>query len=196
MMRLRSWFLLLPALAALSLPAPRAGAAELAGVAVPDVQTLNGQTLVLNGAGLRTYSVFNVRIYVAALYLPRRGSDAEAILDAAAPKILLFRFLHDVSLEKEQKAWRDGLAENCVDPCRLNQAEVEAFLASLRPISAGDNFLLVFQPDGMAAYENGQPLGRVNDPQFARVVLAMFIGPHARNEDLRRGLLGQGQNGG
>jgi hypothetical protein len=58
--------------------APRA--AELNGIKLPDTRQVAEVTLVLNGLGLRTYSVFRVPIYVAGLYLEQRDSSADAIL--------------------------------------------------------------------------------------------------------------------
>ena len=58
-----------------------AAAVELDGVAMPEAQTVAGARLALNGLALRTYSFLRVHIYVAALYLEHRTSDAKAILE-------------------------------------------------------------------------------------------------------------------
>ena len=54
-----------------------APAAELAGVTMPDTDTVEGKTLKLNGLGLRKKMVF--KVYVAGLYLETpvegRGGD-------------------------------------------------------------------------------------------------------------------------
>ena len=53
--------------AVLLLFASVAAAAELDGVAMPDMQDVAGYHLVLNGVGLRTYSLLRVHIYVVGL---------------------------------------------------------------------------------------------------------------------------------
>ncbi len=176
---------------------PRADAAQLAGVSLPNREVLGAQTLVLNGIGLRTFSVLHVHVYVAGLYLPRPMGDANAILQSAAPKILRLHFVHDVSVSKVRQSWRKGLTDNCVAPCELNAAELDEFLASLQPVSAGEDIKLIFDKQGLDAYENGQPIGHVPDPQFARLMLAVFIGPHVDTPKLKRELLGAdaGQGG-
>ena len=73
-----------------------AAAAELDGVVMPDKQDIAGHHLVLNGLGLRTYSLLRVHIYVAGLYLERRTTDPAAILVSNQPKMLRFVFLRDV----------------------------------------------------------------------------------------------------
>ncbi|WP_419582428.1 chalcone isomerase family protein, partial [Thiolapillus sp.] len=60
---------LLPALVA---------AKTLEGVDLPEQVPVEGRNLVLNGAGIREKFFFD--IYVAALYLPARMSDAARIL--------------------------------------------------------------------------------------------------------------------
>ena len=67
-----------------------AAAAELDGVVMPDKQDVAGYHLVLNGLGLRTYSILRVHIYVAGLYLERRTIDPNAILSSSQPKLLRF----------------------------------------------------------------------------------------------------------
>lgn len=169
----------------------RARAAQLAGVNLPDTETVSGQTLRLNGIGLRTYSLMHVHVYVAGLYLPQPMDNADAILDSSSPKILRMHFVHDVSLDKVQEAWRTGLNDNCIAPCTLDQSKVDQFLSHLSPVKAGEEVTFVFNDQGFDAYENGAPIGHMNDPQFARLVLAVFIGPKVETPDLKRELLGQ-----
>ena len=70
-------------------------AADVKGVKIADsiTQPESGQTLVLNGTGMRTKFVFD--IYVGALYLSEKSSDAKAILDSATPKRVAMHFLRD-----------------------------------------------------------------------------------------------------
>jgi len=53
-------------------------AAEVAGVKVGDNAQVGAQTLVLNGAGIRSKWMF--KVYVGALYLPQKQASAEAII--------------------------------------------------------------------------------------------------------------------
>ncbi|MBU6398348.1 MAG: chalcone isomerase family protein [Rhodospirillales bacterium] len=178
-------------LLALSAMAPlRAQAAQLGGVTMPDAQTLGTQTLTLNGIGLRTYSILHVHIYVAGLYLPHPMNNAHSILQSAEPKILSLHFVRSVGLAKVRSSWKKGLTANCMAPCRLSNADLQQFLATLKPVSAGENIKFIFQNQGMNAYENGQFVGHVGNPQLARLVLAVFIGPHVNAPKLKAELLG------
>ncbi|MDE1895913.1 MAG: chalcone isomerase family protein [Rhodospirillales bacterium] len=170
--------------------APRAQAAQLAGVTMPNAQTLGAQTLTLNGIGLRTYSFMHVHIYVAGLYLPQPMNDASSILTSPEPKILSLHFLHSVGITQERSSWKKGLTNNCMAPCALSNAELQEFLATLKPISAGEEIQFIFEGQGMNAYENGHLVGHVGNPQLARLVLAVFIGPHVDAVNLKKQLLG------
>ena len=59
--------------AALTLSAVTASAATVAGVNIADTTTVNGQNLVLNGAGLRK-KLF-IKVYTGALYLPAKQAN-------------------------------------------------------------------------------------------------------------------------
>ena len=68
-----------------------AHAAALDGVSLPDTQWSNGKNLLLNGIGLRTYSVFSIHIYVAGLYLEHLNDNANAIIESSESKLLEIR---------------------------------------------------------------------------------------------------------
>lgn len=57
---------------------------RLAEIAVPDSHTLAGQSLWLNGAGVR--SRLSVDVYVGALYLPATSREAQTIVEMPGPK--------------------------------------------------------------------------------------------------------------
>src|SRR4051812_8029123 len=85
-----------------------ANAADLDGVAIPDVWAVNGIQMRLNGIGLRTFSVLGIRIYVAALYLERRSDNSDTILHSPETKLLDIRFLRDVDAKDARKAWKES----------------------------------------------------------------------------------------
>lgn len=178
-------------LAALALvPLTVARAAELDGIAMPDMQVADGTRMRLNGIGLRTYSVFGIHIYVAGLYLERTNNNPDAILRSSERKLLDIRFLRDVDAEDARRAWQNGFNENCKAPCHLDPHDVERFLASVPSIHAGDETSLFFTPRGVDVKFNGRSMGDIADPHFAETMLATFIGPVPPTPRLKRELLG------
>jgi len=145
---------------------------------------------MLNGIALRTYSIFRIPIYVAGLYLVRRDSDPDHILQSTDTKLLDIRFIHSVGAEDARTAWREGFDQNCVAPCRLAPDEVERFLAAVPPMRKGDSFSILFTGDGAEIAANGHPVGHIPNRGFATAVLATFIGPQPPTERLKQELLG------
>lgn len=181
--------ILLVALASLASLAV-ARAADLDGVSIPDTQLVDGRRLVLNGIGLRTYSVFDIHIYVAGLYLERQSDNAETILHSPETKLLDLHFLHDVNAEDAREAWLDGFDKNCQPPCYLDPRDIQRFLAAVTSIQKGDETKLLFTSSGAVVTSNGQLTGHINDPHFAEVILATFIGAAPPTARLKRELLG------
>lgn len=169
---------------------PHVQATQLGGVSFPATETVGNTTLVLNGVGLRTYSIFAVHVYVAGLYLQQPSHDANAILSSSGDKILLLHFVHNVSAEKVRDAWREGLLRECPASCGIKPGQLSVFLSSVPALHAGETVKFVFSPDGVHVYYDQQLAGYIPDPKFARLMLAVFIGQHTSAPQLRRELLG------
>ena len=180
-------------LAAIALAPLAANAASLDGVSMPDTRVVDGVNMRLNGIGLRTYSVVGIHIYVAGLYLERQSDNSDSILQSPERKLLNFHFVHDIDAKDAREAWQDGFASNCKPPaCQLDPGDVQRFLASVPAVHRGDQSSMWFTPKGVDITLNGRPMGQVNDPHFATVMLATFIGPVPPSEKLKRELLGSG----
>jgi hypothetical protein len=164
-------------------------AAELNGVTVPDSVESDSSTLVLNGLGVREASVFKVDVYVGALYLESRSSDAEAILASTGPKHLALHFLREVEVDKIRDGWTEGFAKNASNPDEL-QPRIDAFNALMTDMGEGGDITLRFQGDRVEVSINGTVQGVVQGEDFARAALAIWLGPNPPNEGLRKGLLG------
>jgi hypothetical protein len=167
-----------------------ARAAVLDGVSMPDTRVADGTQMRLNGIGLRTFSVVGIRIYVAGLYLEQRSGDPDAILQSKQRKLLDIRFLREVGAEDARQAWRDGFEQNCRAPCYLDRRDVERFLAAVPSMHEGDATTLLFTSNSVHVTLNGQPIGDIVDPHFAKTMLATFIGPEPPTPRLKRELLG------
>ncbi len=187
--------IVIAALALLSLGGT-ASAASLDGVNFPDRYPVNGQTLTLNGLGERTLTVFNVRIYVAGLYLAQPSHDAAAIMASTTPKVLVLSFLHGGSKAEVEKEYRAGEAQNCSDGscAATNQTDFEKLVAAAPAVKVGDTTTYVFTQRGVRVLANNQVIGDYANPDLANHLLAGFIGAHPPSAPLRSALLGNGSN--
>jgi Chalcone isomerase-like len=177
--------LLVPSLAS----AVKVGETEL-----PDTWTLNEQTLVLNGAGIREYSFLRIPVYAAALYLPARQQNESAILKATTPRVVHMKMLRDASRDDSAKAWDVYLAANCKPPCLMNNEARQKFLKLIPDTRSGDTQTFVFRESELEIFRNGKSLGTIVDAAFTIVVLASWIGEVPTTENLKKRLLGIAQN--
>ncbi len=163
-------------------------ACELADVTLPDSIQLGGQTLKLNGMGLR--EMLFIDIYVGGMYLPSfTASDTEAIT-ADVPKRMVMHFIfHEVTREQMIDTFREGLENN---PEAKSMGErAERLYAVMETCNAGDQVLLDYVPgQGLAIYLKGELKDTIPGADFMQAVWMLFIGPVPPSKKLKRGLLG------
>ncbi|MEN8664094.1 MAG: chalcone isomerase family protein [Polycyclovorans sp.] len=170
--------------------APAAAETVVEGQRFPDQWRLDsGETLQLNGAGLRTYGMLRFKIYVAGLYLPSPSRDAEALLQIDAPRLLHMVFLRDGSQADTVKAWEVYLQKNCPAPCTIPEAAWQKFQSLLPETVSGESQTYLFTSEGLEVSRQGQSLGRIEDPEFARLILATWLGDEPTSPQLKAALL-------
>jgi hypothetical protein len=161
----------------------------------PERVVADGKTLVKNGEGLRTATIFNVKVYRAALYLPEKNGDAETVLASPGPKRLEMRFFRDVSGADMRNAWDENFRENCTQDCEKGRQELEKVKRWMRDAKEGDVLAIDFRPNGVRLAMNGETLGEttggVDGGAFSRELLRIWLGKRPPNEALKEGLLGR-----
>ena len=182
------------ALAALALCAASPALAEqkIAGVAFPDSAVVGGQTLRLNGAGLRRK--FIVKVYAGGLYLAAPSRDAAAIVAADAPKRVRMVFLRKVSKAQVLDAYREGFEKNSGGP------GLAALVAKLDRIAAaipaelreGTEMLVTYVPgEGTTVVAAGGGTATVEGKEFADALFLNWLGAKPADDDLKAGMLGR-----
>ncbi len=169
-----------------------ARAASVGGYSLPDTYAVDGQTLHLNGIGIRALSIIGIKIYVAALYLAAPGRDARAIEGAATPKVLLLQYLHDGSKQQVEDEYRKGQRQNCGHgECpQSDAADFERLVAAAPPVKVGDTTTYIVTSRGLRVLANNRPVIDIANPDLGMRMLDGFIGAHPPTTDLRDALLG------
>ncbi len=166
-------------------------AATLDGVTMPDTLTIQGQTLRLNGMGLRTFTFLKIHGYVAGLYVAEHVHAAAPILNSAGLKLLQIRYVHSAGLGRVQDEFRNGRERSCAEGCpKENDAAFEQLLGTARPVEPGNTTTYIFRPDGVEVLFNETSLATIRNADFARRMLDGMIGAHPPSTMLRDGLLG------
>jgi len=175
--------------------ATSASAATMGGAILPDTYPVAGQPLALNGIGLRTLTVFNVKAYVAGLYLAKPSRNAAEILASTTPKVLLLQFLHSGSKAEVEAQFRKGEETNCASGgcAPADQADFEALIKAMPGVAVGDTLTFMFDGRGGGrVLTNNRQISSFTNPDLCYQLLNGFIGPRPPSTDLRQHLLGLG----
>ena len=176
--------------AALTL-ATAAGAATVAGVNIADSADVNGQKLVLNGAGLR--KKFVIKVYTGALYLPSKQSNPAAILGADTPRRMVMHFVYDVDKDKIAKAWEEGLEANTPNASADVKKAFHSLSAWMEDMKEGQELVMTYVPGtGTTVEVNGEVKGTLAGKAVNDAILATWIGAKpGPGGDFKKAVLGQ-----
>ena len=168
-------------------------AAELSGVFVDDqIQAANGETLILNGLGLR--EKLWVDVYVGSLYLPQKSDDVAVILSRPGAWRVQLDFVYkEVSSKKLLDAWREGFEKNQdQDSLAQLQARIEQFYSYFADSAiAKDRYVFDYLPGkGIEISKNGELLGLIPGEDFKNALLEIWLGNHPADKKLKKGMLG------
>jgi hypothetical protein len=166
-------------------------ALTVAGVNMEDRTTVNGQTLVFNGAGLRK-KLF-IKVYVGGLYLPAKQGNAAAILAADTPRRQVMHFLYSVSKNQMCEAWDEGLEDNTKNAPADVKAAFKTLCSWMEPIPKGNRLVLTYVPGSGTTVEiNGKAKGTLPGKATADAILATWIGPKpGPGQDFKNAVLGK-----
>jgi hypothetical protein len=169
-------------------------AVEIEGQKLEPTVSLGGQTLVLNGAGLRKRAIF--KVYVAGLYAGQKSTSAAAITGEKGPRRVSMRMLRDLEAQSVIDSFTEGLRNNTPEAQLATlKPQVDAFVATLKAIGEvkkGDVINFDYTPDGGTRITvNGQPKGNpIPGGDFYAAVLRIWLGDKPADETLKKGMLG------
>lgn len=177
--------------ATLALAATTASAATVAGVNIADTADVNGQKLVLNGAGLR--KKFVVKVYTGALYLPAKQSNAAALLGADTARRQVLHFLYDVDKGKMAEAWEEGLEDNTPNAGADVKAAFKNLSAWMEDMKEGQEIVMTYVPGtGTTVMVNGKNKGTLPGKAVNDAILSTWIGAKpGPGNDFKKAILGQ-----
>lgn len=177
------------ALALFLVAPPAASAAEVAGVTMADRVEVDGQSLVLNGMGLR--EKFFVDVYVAGLYLPAKQRSETAIFGSDTPRRLVMHFVHDVTKDQVCEAWQDSLKGNRPNAPAALAADFDTLCGWMEDVTEGEEMVFTYLPEtGTTVTVRGEEKGTIEGKEFADALYASWIGDKPATGKLKKGLLG------
>jgi hypothetical protein len=178
------------ALAALALALP-AQAKKVADVDFPDSIDVGGQTLKLNGVGIRQKMMF--KVYVGGLYLAAPTSDAAAVVAADAPKRVRMVFMRDVDKKKILETYKEGFENNSGGPGLAGLvAKLDQLAPALADMKEGSEMTVTYVPgQGTTVAAAGGGSVTIEGKDFADALFRNWFGPKPADGDLKEALLGK-----
>jgi len=170
-------------------------AADVAGVKFDDTATVGGQSLKLNGAGVRTKVIF--KVYALGLYLPEKKTTVADVLASQGARRTQIVFMRELTSEEFGQAFMNGLTSN------TNEAERNKLLpqtkqfgelfASIPSVKKGDVLTVDWIPGtGTQCMLNGKKVGEVlPDLAFYNAILRIWLGDKPADSSLKAAMLGE-----
>jgi hypothetical protein len=168
-------------------------ALEIQGVNVPPRMTIDGITLPLNGAGLRTFSLMMVpiRIYVAAFYAPAPLRSESAIMASEGPMQFDFTFLRDVGRADVSKAWSSQFSQSVSYTYPGYERDRDAFIGMFGALKNGGVEQVRFVGTNTVVFDQGIQRGTIPGRDFQKSFLSLWFGSNPVAPDLKNALLGK-----
>ena len=168
-------------------------AVEVRGVKFADTATVAGQTLQLNGAGVRVKVIIDV--YAAGLYVGKRDASAAALLSQPGAKSMQIVLLRDLTGEDFAEAMIKGFHKNNTDADvarfqpRLD--ELRKTMVSFGTVKKGTAIQLNLVPgSGIRTLVDGAQKGAdIQGEDFYAALLKIWLGAKPVDDDLKAGLL-------
>lgn len=172
-----------------------AQAVVVEGVKFEPSTTVGGQTIVLNGAGLR--SRLFIKVYAAGVYVPQESNDPAVLLAQSGPRRILIGMLRDVDAQTFANSLLESLAENHSEKQLAEfKPQIDQLLTAIRSVGEakkGDVIQLDYASDvGTRMLLNGKPLGEpvAGGAAFFNALLRVWIGERPPDTSLKKAMLG------
>ena len=173
----------------------KASEKTIEGYTFPSSVMVDGKILVLNGVGLRKVNRFGLsfKVYFAGLYLEKKSSDPNEILENNGLKMLKSVYLRAVSTKDQKQPWRDFIKNSCKFDCKKSKAVTQKMIQKLVRTKKGGKFDITFFQDKVLIEIDGkktQVRETYEGEGFAKDLLNAFIGDKPPTKALKNGLLG------
>src|SRR3990167_4074643 len=166
---------------------------EIHGVKLEDTAQVHGAKLQLNGAGTR-YK-FVVKVYVAGLYLAKKASTPDEVINQPGPKRLIVTMLRTIDSRELGKLLTRGVEDNMgkasmskLIPGLIRMGEI---FAAQKNLVAGDQFLIDWVPGSGTVITvkdvvQGEPF---QEPEFFKALMMIWLGSSPADYKLKEALL-------
>ncbi len=173
---------------ALMLSSNELHAREVSGVTMPEVISVRGNNLRLNGMGTLKKAFF-IKVYVVGLYLETPTTDARTAVVTDEAKRIVIDMLRDVDRKTFVGAVEAAIMLNSGPAMPALRSRVDLLEKSLPALKKGDLLEFTYLTGaGTLMRCHGQNLTILGE-DFARALFSIWLGPKPVNGTLKRELL-------
>jgi hypothetical protein len=166
-------------------------ASECKGVDFPGHLQVGGNDLTLNGLGMRKATFLKVNVYVGALYVAHPAHDPQPLIDPGTPAEMILHFVRNVGVGDLRDAWTEGFEKVAKDQLPALNARIATLRGWMSNMEKGQRLTFTRLPGvGIQVDVNGVVKGTIPGDDFARALIAIWLGPNPADPELKSGLLG------
>ena len=162
------------------------------GVPLQNSLTVNGSSLQLNGAGVR--SKFFIDLYVGSLYTQAKEKNGEAVLTGNEPAAVRLNIISGlITSDKMVGTVQEGFEAATGGHVAPLQEQINQFLNVFKSeaIKKGDQFTLVSKPGtGVTAFKNNKEVAVVEGDNFRKALFGIWLGNKPADKKLKKAMLG------
>ncbi len=146
--------------------------------------------LKLNGAGMRVQ--YNLNMYLGALYLKTKTSDAQKILNADEPMCMRIYIVSNlVTRERLLESIDDGFRRSTKGNTILIQSKINLLKSAFQEkINKHDDYHLVYEPGkGSSVFKNKEHILTIPGYEFKKALFGIWLSTEAAAAELKNMLL-------
>jgi hypothetical protein len=100
-------------------------------------------------------------------------------------------FVRGLTGAQLREAYEASVRANAGDDLAGYRASLDALLGTMRDVRAGDSYTFIAEPGaGLWVQHNGDLVASIEDDEFARLFVRLYVGDQPPTEAVRDGLLG------
>jgi hypothetical protein len=158
----------------------------------PKAVKVADRELTLNGKGLCEWGFFAVDLYYAALYLEKKTSKPERVIDSRQAKRIHLRFVRALTGDQLRQAYTAAVEYNTRDRLPRYKSRLEQLCAMMEDVGVGASLLFDHVPGkGIEVRINEKRKGVIEGEDFARLFFTLYFGPYPPDKNLKKGMLGR-----
>ena len=158
-------------------------------VTLPNETVLQGEKLILNGAGMR--EKMWIDLYAGGLYLQTKSNSSDEVVSKDAPMAIKLEIVSSmVSQSKMIGAINEGFEKSTIGAATADQKSKFTTCFS-DEIVQGDIFDIVYANNTITVLKNGKSKGSLTGLEFKKTLFGIWLGNNPADKDLKKAMLGK-----